>query len=37
LRRGGVLAVRAPAVDRILGALSAAGEKPRVIGDVVRS
>ncbi|MGD9798971.1 MAG: phosphoribosylformylglycinamidine cyclo-ligase [Parvularculaceae bacterium] len=34
---GGVLAVRAPAVDRILGALSAAGEKPRVIGDVVRS
>jgi phosphoribosylaminoimidazole synthetase len=34
---GAVLVVRAPATDAILALLSAAGESPRVIGDIVRT
>jgi phosphoribosylaminoimidazole synthetase len=34
---GGVLVVRKAAVDRVLSALVATGEKPRVIGDVVKA
>jgi phosphoribosylformylglycinamidine cyclo-ligase len=34
---GAVLVVRAPATDAILALLSAAGESPRVIGDIVRA
>ncbi|MFZ5618447.1 MAG: phosphoribosylformylglycinamidine cyclo-ligase [Pseudomonadota bacterium] len=34
---GGVLVVRISAVDRILAALAAGGEKPRVIGDIAKA